>query len=60
LDVSLEETAVCVVDGTGRIVRETRVASEPEALVAFFGACGLAMERIGLVVSASVVEIRSQ
>ena len=48
LDVSLEETAVCVVDGTGRIVREARVASEPEALVAFFGACGLAMERIGL------------
>jgi transposase len=48
MDVSLEETAVCVVDGTGRIVREARVASEPEALVAFFGACGLAMERIGL------------
>jgi hypothetical protein len=27
LDVSLEETAVCVVDETGRIVREARVAS---------------------------------
>ena len=36
LDVSLEETAVCVVDDAGRIVREARVASEPEELVAFF------------------------
>ena len=32
LDVSLEKTAVCVVDETGRIVREARVASEPEGL----------------------------
>ena len=31
LDVSLEETAVCVVDEAGRIVEETRVPSEPEA-----------------------------
>jgi transposase len=48
LDVSLEETAVCVVDETGRIVREARVVSEPEALVAFFMASGMAMERVGL------------
>ncbi len=48
LDVSLEETAVCVVDATGRIVREARVVSEPEALVAFFGASGMTMERVGL------------
>jgi transposase len=48
LDVSLEETAVCVVDGAGRIVREARVASEPEALAAFFRASGMVMERIGL------------
>jgi transposase len=48
LDVSLEETAICVVDGAGRIVREARVASEPEALAAFFGACGMVMERVGL------------
>ena len=32
LDVSLEETAICVVDETGRIVKEARAASEPEAL----------------------------
>ena len=48
LDVWLEETAVCIVDDAGRIVREARVASEPEALVAFFAACGMTMERIGL------------
>lgn len=48
LDVSLEETAVCIVDDAGKIVREARVASEPEALVAFFWGCGLMMERVGL------------
>ena len=32
LDVSLEETAICVVDGSGLIVKELRAASEPEAL----------------------------
>ena len=47
LDVSLEETAVCVVDEAGRIVEETRVPSEPEALVGFFRALGLTVERIG-------------
>jgi hypothetical protein len=33
LDVSVKETNVCIVDDTGKIVRETRVASEPEALL---------------------------
>ena len=33
LDVSLEETAICVVDESGRIVKEARAASEPEALI---------------------------
>ena len=32
LDVSLEETSVCIVDGAGKIIRETQVASETEAL----------------------------
>jgi transposase len=48
LDVSLEETAVCIVDGAGLIVREARVASEPDALVAFFDGLGMTMERVGL------------
>ena len=34
LDVSVKETSVCIVDGTGRMVREVKVASEPEALLA--------------------------
>ena len=48
LDVSLEETAICVADEAGRIVREARAASEPEALAAFFGASGMERERVGL------------
>jgi transposase len=48
LDVSLEETAICIVDDTGRIVREARAASEPDVLVAFFRSCGMTMERVGL------------
>src|ERR671910_224289 len=48
IDVSLERSSVCVVDATGRIVREAKVASEPEALVGFFGQLGLPLTRIGL------------
>jgi predicted NBD/HSP70 family sugar kinase len=33
LDVSVKETSVCIVDETGKIVREVKVASEPEALL---------------------------
>ena len=33
LDVSVKETSVCIVDEAGRIVREVKVASEPEALL---------------------------
>jgi hypothetical protein len=31
--VSVKETSVCIVDDAGKIVREARVASEPEALL---------------------------
>lgn len=48
LDVSLEETAVCIVDAKGAVVKEAVVASEPAALVSFFRATGFAMTRIGL------------
>jgi transposase len=46
IDVSLELSSVCVVDTRGKIVKETKVASEPEALVDFFGSLGLAVTRI--------------
>ena len=48
IDVSLELSSVCVVDGTGKVIRETKVVSEPEALVAFFRATGLTFTRVGL------------
>ncbi len=34
IDVSLEQSSVCVVDGSGKIVWEAKVASEPEVLAA--------------------------
>ena len=37
-----------MVDGTGRIVREAKVASEPQALIRFLGQLGLVVTRIGL------------
>jgi transposase len=48
IDVSLEQSSICVVDGTGRIVREAKVASEPEALIRFFNRLGVVVTRIGL------------
>jgi transposase len=48
IDVSLEWASVCVVDGGGKIVREGKVASEPEALMGWFGTLGLSLARIGL------------
>ena len=48
IDVSLECSSVCVVAANGKIVREHRVASEPEALIAWFGSLGLGLMRIGL------------
>ena len=37
IDVSLELSSVCVVDAQGKIVKEAKVWSDIEALVAFFG-----------------------
>ena len=41
LDVSVKETSICIVDDTGRIVREVKVASEPEALLQVLRLCRL-------------------
>lgn len=48
IDVSLEQSSVCVVDGTGKIVREAKVASDPESLIDYFQDLGLPLVRIGL------------
>ena len=48
IDVSLECSSVCAVDASGKIVREGKVASEPAALIGWFGALGVEMARIGL------------
>jgi transposase len=48
LDVGLEETAICIVDGSGRIVRELRACSEPEALVRALQALNVSYARVGL------------
>jgi transposase len=48
IDVSLKWSSICVVDATGKIVRETKVPSEPETLVAFFRQLGVPVTRVGL------------
>ena len=48
LDVSLELTSVCVVNVRGEIVREAKVASEPEALVGLLSDEALEIVRVGL------------
>jgi transposase len=48
LDVSVKETSVCIVDETGRIVREAKVASEPAALLAVLNNFSHHFKRIGL------------
>jgi transposase len=48
LDVSVNETSVCIVDDAGRIVREVVVASEPDALLAVLKSGVYHFKRIGL------------
>src|SRR6202171_5696935 len=48
LDVSVKETSICIVDDAGRIVREVKVASEPEVLLAVLKHPAYHFKRIGL------------
>ena len=48
IDVSLALSRLCIVDATGRIIREAKVASEPDALITWFRKLGMELTRIGL------------
>jgi len=47
-DVSVKDTSVCIVDDTGKIIREVKVASEPDALVTVLTNRSYHFKRIGL------------
>lgn len=48
LDVSMEETAVCVVDGSGDVVWERKVATDPSSLAGCLDPWRGDIERVGL------------
>ena len=48
LDVSLDETHICVVDEGGRIIKETRAASEPDAIARAIRHKGRRIQHVGL------------
>src|SRR3979490_2168292 len=48
LDVSDKETSVCIMDDTGKIIREVKVASEPDTLLAVLTNPAYHFKRIGL------------
>jgi hypothetical protein len=46
-DVALKESSVCIVDAKGKMVREAKIASEPECLVRYFDDLDLLVVRVG-------------
>ena len=48
IDVSLEASSICVVDGAGKVIKEAKLSSEPEAFIAWFKALPFSLARIGL------------
>src|SRR5438046_4201674 len=48
LDVSVNDTNGCIVDDTGKIIREVKVASEPDALLQVLRNATYRFKRIGL------------
>lgn len=47
LDMSMEKASVCVIDGRGEVVREAKVATDPDTLAEFLRNCGVTFGRIG-------------
>jgi hypothetical protein len=48
IDVSLELSSLCIVDATGKVVKEAKVETRPEALVKFFKDFGLPLTKSAL------------
>jgi transposase len=48
LDVSLDQTSLCVLDAAGQIVRETKLDTDPDAIAEYLGQAALVIERVGL------------
>jgi hypothetical protein len=48
LDVSRKQTALCVVDGGERVVREAKLTTDPEMISRFLRENDLCCERIGV------------
>ena len=48
LDVSVAETSICVIDADGTVIREAKVPTEPEAIIAALAAAGTSWKRVGL------------
>jgi transposase len=48
IGVSLETSSICIVDGSGAVLRELKAESEPQALAAALTGTGLEFARVGL------------
>jgi transposase len=48
IDVSLETSTICILDDEGTVLREAKVETSPEALIAVFKAFGEPLKRVGL------------
>ena len=48
LDVSMEQTSLCIVDESGTVICEGKAASDPGALAAWLGESKVAIARVGL------------
>lgn len=55
LDLSMRRTAICILDATGKVVREVSVATIPAAIAAAVGAAGGKVERVGLEAGSTAV-----